>query len=666
MDAPRRISLVVDDGLLRIAWLPIVLLLAATALQLAFQSALVRHAPFVIFYPAVIFAALYGGWRAGLLATALSASIAGYFWIAPSGHFATRQPEAWLGLVIFLFSGALVTWFTEALQRARARASTAETQSPLATERLRAQEQLRTTLESIRDGFFACDADWRFVYVNTQAEQILGIRSAEVLGKNHWDVFPLTRDTTLEREYRRAAAGEIRDFESFYEPWQRWFHNRCFPREGGGISVYFEDITARKQVEEDLRGSEGRLLLAVRSARLGIFDRNLVTGAAFATEQHFQLHGLRMTAKTTTKLSEPYNYRQWAACVHPDDLPAVEAELRRCQAEHAPYEAEYRVVWPDGSVHWIAARGMLQYDAQNQPQRLLGIVMDMTERKKAQETVRESERRERERAEELATLFEAVPIAVFIARDPDCLHLTGNRLADEILRIPHGNELSLSSSPNARPTHFKPFKDGRELRLDELPAQRAARGENVQGFEFSLVFDDEMVRHVLGYGTPLLDDQGRPRGTVAALVDITERKWAEAALRASLHEKDVLLKEVHHRVKNNMQILASLVSLQADAVDDPAIRDIFGDFRDQVRTMALVHENLYKSENLANINFAAYANGLTENLSRMHGRGNTDIRLTLDLEPATLPIESAVPCGLILNELVTNAYKHAFRARSSG
>ncbi len=121
------------------------------------------------------------------------------------------------------------------------------------------QELLRTTLESIGDGFFACDADWRFVYVNAPAERILGIRRDEVLGRSHWEVFPLTLGTVLEREYRRAAAGEIRDFENYYEPWGRWFHNRCFPREGGGISVYFQDITEQKQAEKSLHRYAERL-----------------------------------------------------------------------------------------------------------------------------------------------------------------------------------------------------------------------------------------------------------------------------------------------------------------------------------------------------------------------------------------------------------------------
>ena len=114
--------------------------------------------------------------------------------------------------------------------------------------------------------------------------------------------------------------------------------------------------------------------------------------------------------------------------------------------------------------------------------------------------------------------------------------MTGNRAADELLRHPRGAEASLSAPAEVKPRHFKAIKDGRELMLDELPAQRAARGEHVKDFEFSLVFDDGTTRHVLGYGTPLLDEQGRPRGAVHVLVDITERKEAEEALKKA-HDK---------------------------------------------------------------------------------------------------------------------------------
>jgi PAS domain S-box-containing protein len=161
------------------------------------------------------------------------------------------------------------------------------------------------------------------------------------------------------------------------------------------------------------------------------------------------------------------------------------------------------------------------------------VLTDITSRIEAEEALRQSERREHERARELATMLEAVPTPVIIVHNPDATHMTGNRAADELLRQPSGAEVSLSAPPDVRPRHFRAIKDGRELRLDELPAQLAAMGEHVQDFEFSLVFDNGITRHVLGYGTPLLDEQGHPRGAVHVLVDITDRKLTEEALRAS-------------------------------------------------------------------------------------------------------------------------------------
>jgi PAS domain S-box-containing protein len=165
--------------------------------------------------------------------------------------------------------------------------------------------------------------------------------------------------------------------------------------------------------------------------------------------------------------------------------------------------------------------------------RTAALEAEIVQRKRIEEALQKSERRERERAEELTTLLNAAPTPIFIAHDPDCIHLTGNRAADNLLRNPSGAEASLSAPDQIKPRHFKAVKDGRELNLDELPAQRAARGIPVQDFEFSLVFDDGSVRHVLGYGTPLNDEQGQPRGAVHVLIDITERKNAEMTLQQS-------------------------------------------------------------------------------------------------------------------------------------
>jgi PAS domain S-box-containing protein len=147
--------------------------------------------------------------------------------------------------------------------------------------------------------------------------------------------------------------------------------------------------------------------------------------------------------------------------------------------------------------------------------------------------------------------------------------------------------------------------------------------------------------------------------------ELEERRRAEEALRNLLDEKNALIKEIHHRVKNNMQVMISLLNLQSAQIADPKIRALFQESENRIRSMALVHEQLYRSSSLSQIDFGAYLESLTRDLHAtfdLHG----SVRLNLKLESLTLPIETAVPCGLIVNEMVTNAFKHAFPGKQGG
>jgi PAS domain S-box-containing protein len=162
------------------------------------------------------------------------------------------------------------------------------------------------------------------------------------------------------------------------------------------------------------------------------------------------------------------------------------------------------------------------------------------------------------------------------------------------------------------------------------------------------------------------DESGKLLGFSKITRDITARKQAEEQIRASLAEKEVLLREIHHRVKNNLQVISSLVSLQADGSTDEAVREVFRDMIYRVRSMALVHEKLYQSADIARIDFAEYARSLLNYLWRAHGSAAATVRLTFNLQPLSLSVDTALPCGLILNELASNALKHAFRGRDEG
>ncbi len=147
--------------------------------------------------------------------------------------------------------------------------------------------------------------------------------------------------------------------------------------------------------------------------------------------------------------------------------------------------------------------------------------------------------------------------------------------------------------------------------------------------------------------------------------EVRVRKSMEGTLRASLKEKEVLLKEIHHRVKNNLQVVSSLLNLQMGAIKDPAYRDIFRDSQDRVKSMALIHEHLYHTRDLSRIEIGAYMRSLTASLVRSYSI-SASIDLSVQTDGITLGIDMAAPCGLLVNELVSNAVKHAFPNRRRG
>jgi PAS domain S-box-containing protein len=162
------------------------------------------------------------------------------------------------------------------------------------------------------------------------------------------------------------------------------------------------------------------------------------------------------------------------------------------------------------------------------------------------------------------------------------------------------------------------------------------------------------------------DEAGLAAGLVCVATNISRQKEAEAMLLASLREKELLLKEVHHRVKNNLQVISSLLQLQAQELRDPETARLFRESQGRVRSMALIHEQLYRSDDLARIDFAAYVEDLVGHLDRGLGRRAATVGFRIEVQRFPLPLDLAIPCGMILNELVSNALEHAFQAGRTG
>ncbi len=177
---------------------------------------------------------------------------------------------------------------------------------------------------------------------------------------------------------------------------------------------------------------------------------------------------------------------------------------------------------------------------------------------------------------------------------------------------------------------------------------------------------DGEVRYVHEKAEDIKDEKGKAIRSIGTVQDITERKRAEEEIRASLKEKEVLLQEVHHRVKNNMQIISSLFSLQSGHIKDKQALEIFKSSQNRVRSMALIHERLYQSKDLTRVNFAEYSQSLTTHLFSSYGINTNVIKFYIDIKDVSLDINTAIPCSLIINEIVSNSLKYAFPGDKKG
>ena len=413
------------------------------------------------------------------------------------------------------------------------------------------------------------------------------------------------------------------------------------------LALSSRDVTDRRQLEETLRSTVEFLRQILESSTtVAIISVNQLgrilywnTGAE---------HILGFTSE------EMVGHRTFVSLLPPGAASEHAALLSLSQgvvAGHRSGSRVFPVIRKDGSSRLLRIALSPQAGKQEDVLGILVIAEDITDQEMAKQEAQQAERKLRLLAFTLNCARDA-----FIITDLENTVLFVNQAAVEM----YGFAEEEMIGKNVRLLWPADFSSDLTEQIRTATRDAGWTGEVQNVRKNGEVFPIEL------WTSTVRNDQGEPVALVGVAREITRRKRVEAQLRASLREKEVLLKEIHHRVKNNLQVISSLLSLQASKLASDDMANILRESQTRVKSMALVHEELYQSDDFSRIDFADYAHRLTTSLFHTYRTDTTPIMLAVDVEDVFLTVDTAIPCGLIINELVTNALKYAFRGRERG
>lgn len=503
------------------------------------------------------------------------------------------------------------------------------------------EQKYKMFVECAVDAFFQGDKSGNLITVNEKACQLTGFSREELLKMNIKELFPKEVIETRPLRYDLLKAGEtiITEREIITKAGVSLtieMNSNMLP--DATFQSFFRDISERKKAEKTLSVTEKRYRKLHNSMMDGFVYVNM-EGRIIDSNEEFQ----KMVGYTADELFNltymDLTPQKW----HQQENRIVNAQILLLGHSEV-YEKEY--IRKDGTVFPVELRTSLIQDESGRNEGMWAIVRDITARKKVEEIIRESEERFR-------NIVECSPTAMhFYQLDVhDQLILTGaNPSANRIIGINHQSIVGK--------TIEEAFPNLRETNVPEM-YKKVAKGE-LGHQTFEMEYKDD--RFSGAYQVHVF--RTSPLSITVDFIDISARKHSEELSQRSAEQKEILLREIHHRVKNNLAIVISLLNFQVRRNDDPELARMIRDIQLRIRSMALIHEHLYKSENLDRIPLESYVHSLSSIiLSAFSGQR---IKLETSLEPIDVSIETALPIGLILNELLTNAFKYAFPNNTDG
>lgn len=434
--------------------------------------------------------------------------------------------------------------------------------------------------------------------------------------------------------------GEIRIIRKDSGEVRTLYLNSEIQRDANGKAIAVlginQDITERKHAEDYLRQEEDKYRSLIDNTRDGVFviqdSKIRFVNNAF----------INMTGYSENELLG----MDMSALLIPEDRERIVDYYRRRQAgESVPSTYECNMLRKDQRTQVILNlnASIVSFNGRIGN---MGMVQDITERKRAEEVLRESEKK-------FSSLAEAVPFAIMIYQNGYWVYTN-----------PAGEYITGYSAAELYTMHFWEFVDPQDIEMVKNIGHRRERGEEAPSeYDFRIITKEGKSKFVYLIGRSI-EYQGQSAALIS-VTDITERREAEEKIKSLLSEKELILKEVHHRIKNNMSVITSLLSLQAGNMKDSLAVDALEDAANRVQSMMILYDKLYQSSNYNEISIGTYIPVLIDEI--MSNFPNTGhIAIEKDIEDFVMDVKKLQTLGIIINELLTNILKHAFTGRNDG
>ncbi len=533
--------------------------------------------------------------------------------------------------VLALFSKQPITAQEDTLLEGLSDTTTQVIQSVKQEEALKLErDRFMGILDSMEDGVVIVNQAYEIEYTNPALEKEFG---REGKGLKCYKYFLNSKEACPWCRMQEVLAGKTVRWE-----WNYSENNKTYEKFGtplrnpdGSTSMLgiFHDVTERKQAENALRYFER--IASSSTDNMAIFDKRFIYLAAnTAYLKAFNKTHDELIGNTTVNVFGEDFFNSF-----------IKPNADRCMAgKKINYQAWFN--YPTSGERYMDINYYPYIGVDNKIEGFVVNARDITERRKA------------ENLQQLTQFaIDNSANSVYWVRADGSIAYANNAACQSLGYTL--DELTSMSVPkidpgfpaDAWPTHWQEMKEANSMSFEAHHRTKTGRVFPVEIYTNFLVYDGE--EYIWAY-----------------VHDITKRKLAERKVEESLKEKEALLQEIHHRVKNNMQVISSLLNLQAKYIKDKSITDVFGTSCNRIQAMALIHDKLYRSKNIEKIDFKNYISKLVHDLVNFYDINANKIDLKFDVENVSFGIDTAIPCGLVINELVSNSLKHGFPDSKEG